>query len=115
MLDIIVGLLRNPIILGAIAVALVWLLRKVKWDVGGVKAIWLTYIVALCIAVAGELLSGGFPAVVTCALAPADPPSFVVCVFQVIENILAWGGVVFGLATVIYKVLRSKMLLGARI
>jgi hypothetical protein len=115
MLDIIAGLLKNPVLLGAIAVALVWFLRKAKWDVDGPKAIWLTYVVALCIAVAGELLSGGFPAVITCPLAPTDPPSFVVCVFQVIQNVLAWAGVVFAVATVVYKVLRSKMVLGERI
>ena len=115
MFDIIVGLLKNPVVLGAIAVALVWFLRKVKWDVGGPKAIWLTYVVALCIAVAEKLLLEGFPVVVTCALVPADPPAFVVCVFQVIENILGWSGVVFATATVVYKVLRSKMLLGERI
>ena len=115
MLDIIVGLLKNPILLGAIAVALVWLLRKVKWDVGGVKAIWLTYVVALCIAVAEKLLLEGFPVVLTCPLAPTDPGSFVVCVFQVIQNVLGWAGVVFGVATVIYKLLRTKMVLGARI
>jgi len=114
-MELIVGLLKNPVVLGAIAVALVWLLRKAKWDVGGPKAIWLTYVVALCIAVAEKLLLGGFPVVLTCPLAPTDPPSFVVCVFQVIQNILAWSGVVFAAATVVYKVLRSKMLLGERI
>jgi len=115
MLDIIAGLLKNPVVLGSIAVALVWLLRKAKWDVDGPKAIWLTYVVALCIAVVGKLLAGGFPAVLTCPLAPTDPPAFVVCVFQVIENILAWSGVVFAAATVVYKILRSKMILGERI
>lgn len=115
MLDIIVGLLRNPLVLGSIAVALVWFLRKVKWDVGGVKAIWLTYVVALCIAVVEKLALEGFPVMLTCALAPTDPPAFVVCVFQVIGNVLAWSGVVFAAATVVYKVLRSKMVLGERI
>lgn len=114
-MELIIGLLRNPLLLGAIAVALVWFLRKVKWDVGGVKAIWLTYVVALCIAVVEKLALEGFPVVLTCALAPTDPPSFVVCVFQVIQNVVAWAGVVFAVATVIYKVLRSKMVLGARI
>ena len=114
-MEFIISLLKNPVVLGAIAVALVWFLRQAKWDVDGPKAIWLTYVVALCIAVVEKLLLEGFPVVLTCALAPTDAPSFVVCVFQVIANILAWGGVVFGVATVIYKVLRSKMVLGERI
>jgi len=116
------GLLRNPVVLGAVAMALVWLLRKLQWSDGvylvainGPKAIWLTYIVALCIAVGEKLLLEGFPVVVTCGLVPTEPPAFVVCVFQIIENVLAWSGVVFAAATVIYKILRSKMLLGERI
>ena len=115
MIELLLGLLRNPAVLGAIAVALVWLLRKVKWPVVGPKAIWLTYGVALGLAVVEKLLLEGFPVVVTCALVPTDPPAFVVCVFQVLENILAWSGVLFVAATVIYKILRSKMLLGERI
>jgi len=115
LVELLISLLKNPVVLGGIAVGLTWFLRKVKWDVNGVKAIWLTYVVALVIAIVEKLLLEGFPVVVTCALAPADPPAFVVCVFQIIENILAWSGVLFAAATVIYKVLRSKMVLGERI
>ncbi|TET75003.1 MAG: hypothetical protein E3J42_04130 [Dehalococcoidia bacterium] len=113
--ELLISLLKNPIVLGSIAVALVWLLRKAKWAVDGPKAIWLTYVVALCIAIVQKLLLEGFPVVVTCALVPTNPPAFVVCVFQIIENVLAWSGVLFAAATVIYKVLRIKMLLGERI
>ncbi len=114
-IELLISLLKNPVVLGSIAVVLVWFLRKAKWDVDGPKAIRLTYVVALCIAVVERLLLEGFPAIVTCALVPVDPPAFVVCVFQIIENILAWSGVLFAAATMVYKVLRIKMLLGERI
>ena len=115
LVELIISILKNPAVLGAIAVALVWFLRKVKWSVDGPKAIWMTYVVALCIAVGEKLLLEGFPVVVTCGLVPTNPPTFIVCVFQIIENILAWSGVLFVAATVIYKVLRSEMVLGKRI
>jgi hypothetical protein len=113
--ELLISLLKNPAVLGFIAVALTWILRKFKWPVTGTKAIWMTYVVALGLGVAEKLLLEGWPAIITCDLNVADPPVFAMCVVTILGNIGAWTGLVFGVATGIYKVLRAKMLFGERI
>lgn len=108
-------LIQNPLVLGLIVFVVVWLIRRLKWPVEGPKAIWLTYMVALGIGVAEKVFLEGFPSVVTCALVPGNPPAFALCVAEILTNVLAFTGVIFGVTTGIYKVLRHKMLLGDRV
>jgi len=99
----------NEIILSFIAMALIWVIRRLKLDVEGVAAVWLTAGVSVVLAVIQLVIEGGFPSIITCALDLLDPMVALACLLVVAKTILAQAGVIFGGTKIIYELLRRKI------
>jgi len=112
------GFLENPLILGTIVVVLVWVIRKLGLDVEGLKALWLTMVVAIFLAIAGRLVATGIPNFLVCEMVP-EPVGFLPCLFAILRAIVEEAGIVFAAAELIYQVLRREIagrsILGERI
>jgi|GEM_PF-3422490 len=102
------GFLENPLILGTIVFALVWLFRKLGLDVEGLKALWFTMIVAVALAIAGRLLATGIPNFLVCEMVP-EPVGFLTCLFAILRTILEEASVTFVAAEMIYQLLRREI------
>lgn len=112
------GILGNPLVLGTIVFALVWLIRKFGWTVEGLKALWLTMIVAVVAAILERVFTVGIPNFLVCEIAP-EPVGFLTCLSAIVRTILEEAGVIFAAAELIYQVLRREIvgrtILGERI
>ena len=102
------GFLENPLVLGTIVAILVWALRKFKWPVEGLKALWLTMITAIVLAIGGRLIATGIPNFLVCEMAP-EPVGFLTCLFAILRTVLEEAGVIFAAAELIYQVLRREI------
>lgn len=115
----IIGLLENPIILGALVFLITLVIRKAGWGKDGVPALWFTMGVAAAVALGEWLLLGGPSKLVPCQLALTDPLGFLFCVSRIVEAILKEFGVVLGFSQIVYQLLRREIagrsLLGKRI
>lgn len=111
-------LIKNPMVLGTIVFALVWFVRKLGWSVEGLKALWLTMIVAILIAVAERLLSVGPPNFLICEMV-SEPVSSLSCLLGILESVVKEAGIIFAATELIYQVLRREVagrsILGDRI
>jgi len=99
----------NEIILSFIAMALIWVIRRLKLDVEGVGAVWLTAGVSMVLAVIQLVIEGGLANIVTCTLDLIDPMATLACLFVIAKAVLAQAGVIFGGTKIIYELLRRKI------
>ena len=112
------GILENPLVLGTIVFALVWLFRKLGLVIDGLKALWFTMIVAIVVAIAERLFTTGIPNFLVCEMV-SEPVDFLTCLFAILRTILEEAGVIFAASELIYQVLRREIagrtILGERI
>jgi hypothetical protein len=98
----------NPLLIGVLAVIIVWVIRKLKWTVDGVAALWLTMAVSLILAVADTLLFGG-PIKIPTVHWSGDPTTVLVDMTSVLAAVAASWGTVFGSAQAVYQLLRRAI------
>ena len=98
-------LTSNAVILGVIAVALVWAFKKLNWTPDGTASLWVTMGVAVLLGIAEGLLSGTFVALPACSM--GEPANALVCITDLLTKVLENFGIVMGTSTAIYKLLRK--------
>lgn len=120
MIDLLLFLLENEFVLSAIAIGLVWLIRRFQMPVDGLAAVWLTASVCLALGALKAVLTGAafaaFPSFPS-AIPWADPfmalevlLAFAFAVLDWAKSILASSGAIFLIAKAYYKAIKAKML-----
>jgi len=102
-------MIENPLVLGTIVFVLVYLIRKLDWETEGLKAMWLTMIVSLGIALFERIIKVGIPGVLVCEMV-SEPAGALTCLLAILQAIVQEAGVVFVAAQVIYQILRRAIL-----
>ena len=98
----------NPLLIGLLAMAITWAIRKLKWGADGLKALWLTMGVSFILAVLDTVLFGG-PIKIPIVVWSADPVTVLVGATSVVSAITASWGTIFGSAQLIYQLLRRAI------
>lgn len=102
------SLVENALVLGAVTTLIVWLLRKLKWPVSGVPAMWLTMGVSVVIAVIEAVVNDGFSSVFVCNIG-TDPVGAVNCLVETIRGIAAQASAVWLASQGVYQILRVAL------
>jgi len=102
------SIIDNPLVLAVLVIVLTWLIRKLKWESEGIKALWLTMGISLVIASVDTVFGGG------AVLIPAwpgwvSPGAVLVYIGGVLGSITANSGVIFASAQAIYQLLRREI------
>jgi hypothetical protein len=106
--------LNNAAILGLIATALVWGVRKLGWAEDSKQAAWLTLGVAFVLAAIQQFTTIGWDVVFACELG-GEPLGVVQCVQDVVSAVAEQFGKVLLLSQAIYQLLRRAPVTGDRI
>lgn len=101
--------MENPIVLGTIVFVLVYLVRKFGWKVEGLKAMWLTMLTSLGIALFIRITEVGIPNVLVCEMV-TEPVGALTCSLAILQAVVQETGVVFVAAQVVYQILRRAIL-----
>ena len=109
-----VSIITNPVVLGLLVIVITKIARWLKWPVEGIKAMWLTMVIAFIGALVERVLSGGLPSFLVCELA-LEPVGFLTCLLKIIQAILEEFGVIFVAAEIIYQALRREYIGGRSI
>lgn len=102
-------MIENPLVLGTIVFVLVYLIRRFAWNVEGLKAMWLTMVVSLGIALFGRIIEVGIPSILVCEMV-SEPVGALTCLLAILQAIVQEAGVVFAAAQIVYQILRRAIL-----